>query len=109
MNLTDLMSRYCDGDQAAFRALYDTVAPRLLGHLQRLSGDAALAADLVQVTFLKLHQSRESYLRGADPLPWIFVIARRSLLDAHRQSRRSRLQLGGADVALPDIAAGLRG
>src|SRR5439155_18932845 len=41
----ELMSRYCDGDRAAFDALYAAVAPKLLGFLTQLVGERALAED----------------------------------------------------------------
>ena len=47
------MSRYCAGDASAFRALYQEVAPRLLGYLVRLARDRTLAEDLLQQTFWK--------------------------------------------------------
>ena len=81
MSTHDLMARYCDGDEAAFRALYTQAAPRLLGYLKRLTGDTAGAEDLLQHTFLKLHNARGSYVRGADPMKWLFTIAHRTFLD----------------------------
>lgn len=107
MTAEDLMLGYCQGNQQAFRALYQLAAPRLLGYLQRLCRDPALASDLLQITFMKVHQSRATYVRGADPFPWLFTIAQRSFLDAQRQRKRSRLELSGD--ALPEIAAALDG
>jgi RNA polymerase sigma-70 factor (ECF subfamily) len=65
------MERYCAGDAAAFSELYRHVAPRMLGYLVSLIGELAAAEDLLQVTFLKLHEARGVYVRGADPLPWM--------------------------------------
>ncbi|HZJ65884.1 MAG TPA: sigma factor, partial [Kofleriaceae bacterium] len=68
----ELMQRYCDGDAGAFRELYALVAPRLLGYLLKMARERALADDLLQQTFLKVHRARGAYVRGADPLPWIY-------------------------------------
>jgi RNA polymerase sigma-70 factor (ECF subfamily) len=87
------MARYCDGDVAAFHALYDALAPRLLGYLTSLIGERAAAEDLLQLTFLKLHQSRDVYVRGADPVPWLYTIAHRTFLDETRRRKRSRVKL----------------
>jgi RNA polymerase sigma-70 factor, ECF subfamily len=87
---TDLMARYCDGDADAFQALYDLVSPRLLGYLIGLVGERPTAEDLLQQTFLKLHEARDGYVRGADPLPWMFTIAHRTFLDEARRSKRTR-------------------
>jgi len=89
----ELMARYCDGDRAAFDALYLEVAPRLLGFLQKLVGDRALAEDVLQETLLKLHEARALYVRGADPVPWMFTIARHTALDELRRRKRARVRL----------------
>jgi RNA polymerase sigma-70 factor (ECF subfamily) len=87
-----LMGAYCDGDERAFAALYQLVAPRLMRFFCRRIA-ACRTEDLVQQTFLKLHRSRGIYVRGADPLPWIFTIAHRVLIDDHRA--RARLPVAG--------------
>ena len=40
---TDLMGRYCNGDAAAFRALYAQIAPRMLNYLLRMSRDRSIS------------------------------------------------------------------
>ncbi|MBZ0238937.1 MAG: RNA polymerase sigma factor, partial [Deltaproteobacteria bacterium] len=103
-----LMARYCDGDVDAFRRLYARLAPRLLGYLLRMVRDRATADDLVQQTFLKVHRAREAYVRGADPVPWIFAIAHRTFLDDVRGKKRARVQVAD-DGAPPDVAADITG
>jgi len=88
-----LMGRYCDGDAAAFHRLYALVAPRILAYLVSLVSDRALAEDLVQQTFLKVHQSRGSYVRAANPVPWIYTIAHRTCLDELRKRKRTPVKL----------------
>jgi RNA polymerase sigma-70 factor (ECF subfamily) len=87
------MGRYCDGDPEAFRQLYERVAPRLLGYLASLIGERSAAEDLLQLTFLKLHEARSIYVRGADPVPWMYTIAHRTFLDEMRRRRRSKIRL----------------
>src|SRR5215470_1319073 len=89
----ELMGRYCDGDAAAFHALYSLLAPRLLGYLVSLIGERATAEDLLQQTFLKVHQARSAYVRGAEPLPWLYTIAHRTCLDEIRRRKNSRVRL----------------
>jgi RNA polymerase sigma-70 factor, ECF subfamily len=88
-----LMNRYCDGDVAAFRRLYTLLAPRILGYLVALIADRSVAEDLLQQTFLKLHQSRASYVRDANPIPWIYTIAHRTCLDEIRRRKRAPVRL----------------
>lgn len=104
----DLMAQYCDGDANAFRALYALVAPRLLGYLVKMARERAVAEDLLQLTFLKIHRSRGAYVRGADPLPWIYSIAHRTFLDEARRTKRAVVRVGEGDE-LPEQRADLRG
>jgi RNA polymerase sigma-70 factor (ECF subfamily) len=108
-DLADLMRRYCDGDADAFRELHAAVAPRLLGYLVRMAPDRAAAEDLVQVTFLKLHRSRAAYIRGADPLPWLFAIAHRTFLDEAKRRNRARVRLARDADRTPDAPAHITG
>jgi len=104
----ELMARYCDGDASAFRELYAAVSPRLYGYLVKMSRSRALADDLLQQTFLKVHRARAAYVRGADPLPWIYSIAHRTFIDEVRKGKRAKVNVGDGDD-LPEIAADIRG
>jgi RNA polymerase sigma-70 factor (ECF subfamily) len=101
---TQLMQRYCDGDPAAFRALHALLAPKLLGYLTHMARDRAVAEDLVQQTFLKVHRARGAYVRGADPVPWIYAIAHRTFLDEARRVKRAIVRLD-REGELPEVAA----
>jgi len=105
----DLMSRYCEGDAGAFRELHARVAPRLVAYLRRMTGERSAAEDLVQLTFLKVHRARTAYVRGADPVPWMFAIARRTFLDEARRRKRARVQVAGGDGRVPEMPAAIDG
>ena len=107
MTAADLMTRYCDGDADAFRALHREIAPRLLGYLMGMARSRALAEDVLQQTFLKVHRARGAYVRGADPVPWIYAIAHRTFLDEVR--RRKRAAAPTDDGALPEAEAAITG
>jgi RNA polymerase sigma-70 factor, ECF subfamily len=102
-----LMQRYQAGDADAFRELYALVAPRLLGYLVKLARSRAVADDLLQQTFLKIHRARGAYVAGADPVPWFYAIAHRTFIDEARRQKRAVVRPGGDDV--PEVAAGLTG
>ncbi len=111
MSTIDLMQRYCDGDDCAFNELYAAVAPKLFGYLSGLarSCDRSVVEDLLQQTFMKIHLARAMYVRGADPLPWIYTIAHRSFLDYTRRRRRSPIRFANGDEVLPEIATDVQG
>ena len=87
------MGRYCDGEAAAFHRLYAMLAPRVLAYLAGLLGDRATAEDVLQLAFMKVHEARGTYVRGANPIPWIYTIAHRTCLDEMRKRKRSRVRL----------------
>lgn len=100
-SLESLMAAYTAGDSEAFRELHRRLAPKLYSYLLRLSRDPALAEDVLQATFAKLHRARGTYLPGSRVLPWAFVIARRTYLDECRGLAAHREVLG-ADGVLPE-------
>jgi len=102
----DLMQRYQDGDANAFRELYALVAPRLFGYLVSMAKSRAVADDVLQQTFLKIHRARAAYVRGADPIPWMYAIAHRTFIDETRRRKRAAVPVGD-DV--PEVEAGLTG
>jgi RNA polymerase sigma-70 factor (ECF subfamily) len=106
---TALMGRYCAGEAAAFQALYNLLAGRVLAYLVGLVGDRAAAEDLVQQTFLKVHEARDTYVRGANPVPWIFTIAHRTCLDELRRRRRARVGLFPSGDTSAEPCADLEG
>jgi RNA polymerase sigma-70 factor, ECF subfamily len=81
------MARYADGDTRAFVEVYDELAPSLYHYLQRLARNDATAEDLLQQTFLRMHDARGRFAPGAAVEPWAFSIARRLFIDWYRQCR----------------------
>lgn len=80
------MQRYLDGDMQAFRALFARHTPRVYGFLLHRTGEAALAEDLTQQTWLRVHAARATFRAGARFRPWLYTIAanlRRDQLRAH--------------------------
>jgi RNA polymerase sigma-70 factor (ECF subfamily) len=110
VSYAELMQRYCEGNMAAFRELYAATAPRLLGYLRSLTRDDATAEEILQETFMKLHGARSLYVRGMDPVPWLYAIAHRTCIDEMRRRRRSRVRLlRGPEESLPEVEAASRG
>jgi RNA polymerase sigma-70 factor (ECF subfamily) len=85
--LDEAMDRYACGDAAAFQVLHRALHPRLVSFLMRMTGSAALADDLVQETFLRIHRARSTFARGGAVLPWAYAIARNVYTDHARAAR----------------------
>src|SRR5712692_2378531 len=85
-----LRERLAAGDAAAFRELYQAQAPRLLRLLQRLLGDAGLAEEILQDTFLAAFESARDFRGEASLATWLARIALRRALNARRGRARRR-------------------
>ncbi len=83
------MAAYQAGNEAAFAELFDRYAGAIYGFLVRRLGDPALAEDLYQEVFLRLHRARPSYDPGRPFRTWLFSIAHNLLSDALRSRRRT--------------------
>lgn len=101
--LTDLMTRYVDGDRAAFDLLYRRLAPHVRRRLLRLTGRDGVD-DLVQLTFMKMHRARHQWRRGTLVRPWVMTIARHLATDTLR-ARGARRDLLTQDGTLPEADA----
>lgn len=106
------MARFASGHDAALGEVYDLASAPVFRFLMRLCRDQALAEDLTQETFLRIHRARGLYREGAAVLPWAYTIARRLFLDAVRArkvdvSRPAPSPGGGAADPDADAVAAL--
>lgn len=85
--LAALAARAGAGDDAAFAELVRAASDRLFNFLHRLSGQTQDAEDLCQETWLKAWRALARYQPGRPFLPWLFTIARRTLLNHRRAAR----------------------
>lgn len=100
------MEAYVAGDAEAFGRLFRSLAPSVHAFFARSLGRGAVAEDLLQTTFLKLHAARGTWRRG-DPLrPWVFTIAARVRVDWLRREGRSERELVGAEERAPEVEPG---
>ncbi|MET4582639.1 RNA polymerase sigma-70 factor (ECF subfamily) [Conyzicola nivalis] len=86
-----LLARVAQGDQAAFAALYDQIAPRVLGLVRRLLRDHAQSEEVTQEIFLEIWQTATRYdsTKGGAST-WIMTMAHRRAVDRVRASQSSR-------------------
>ncbi len=73
----------------AFRRLYDRHKDGVFSFLARLLRDDALAEDVLQETFLRVHRSLDSYDPERSERAWVFQIARNAALDAIRVRKKT--------------------
>lgn len=86
-DLAALLRRSARGDEAAFAALYDAMAPRVYGLLLRVVRDPAQAEEVTQETFLEIWRmaSRFDPSRGS-AVAWMLTITHRKGVDRVRSA-----------------------
>nr|WP_281887241.1 ECF RNA polymerase sigma factor SigK [Agromyces rhizosphaerae] len=95
-----LLVRVGAGDQAAFAALYDAMAPRVLGLVRRLLVDVAQSEEVAQEVFLEIWQQAPRFDAGkGSAVSWILTLTHRRAVDRVRSAQSARDR---------DLAAGHR-
>jgi len=85
------------GEVQAFQELVNRYYKELYRFMMRYSGQATLAEDLVQETFLQVHRSAGTFDPKRRFKAWMFTIAANKARDAFRkQARRPMLELDAA-------------
>ena len=74
-------------DEEAFRGFYDRTARTLRAYLARVTGDAALADDLLQETYFRFLRARSDYEGEAHRRNALFRIATNLVSDSRRRAR----------------------
>jgi len=93
---SDLLGDIAQGSRECFQRLYHRYAGRLLGYVLQVTGDRALAEEVVRDVFIDIWLKASTYRpeQGA-PVVWIYVMTRTRLVDHWRR------RPGGAEAARP--------
>ena len=83
-----LFQRFQAGEQEAFAALVSRYQRELFGYLARFTGDAMLADDIFQETFLQVYQSAALFDSDRPFRPWLYTVASNKARDALRKVGR---------------------
>jgi RNA polymerase sigma-70 factor (ECF subfamily) len=94
-------SRAAAEREESLRTLYDRHAPVLLAYAVRLTdGDRTRAEDIVQETLLRAWRNLDRLDDDAGPVrPWLYTVAQRLAIDAHRARRARPTEVGDAALA----------
>jgi len=103
-DLETLMARYQQGDFSAATALIQRLSPQLHRFFVIQFASRGDADDLLQETWLRIHQARHTYRAGEPVLPWFYAIARHIRVDHYRKASRSKSKEDRLDE-LPELPA----
>lgn len=84
----ELLERFRRQQPEAFGILVRRYERELFGYLRRYLGDATLAEDVFQNTFLQLYIKSGQYETGRPVRPWLYTIATHQAIDALRRNGR---------------------
>jgi RNA polymerase sigma-70 factor (ECF subfamily) len=114
-----LMQRVRDGDQNAFRALFDKYKQQVINYCYRYCGHPSVAEELAQETFLRVYKAATRYRPKARFSTWLYKIATNVCLNeirspvyreriesmdqAHQGHEPSREAAMEADQSMPDV------
>lgn len=103
MVLDGVLEASRQGDEESFRLLWRHFQPRLLRYLKLVAGDDA--EDLASETWVQVVRELRGFRGDAESFAaWLFTIARRCAVDAHR--RRARRPAVVADLSEELLRAG---
>ena len=84
---TQLMAAATNGDDASFGLLVDRHRTQLVQHLSRMVQNPAIAEELAQDVFLRIHRSRASWTPSAKFTTWLFRISTNVAYNHFRDQR----------------------
>src|SRR5579883_1040994 len=88
-SIESLMVRYQQGDFAAASAMVNRMSPQLHRFFLAQNTSRPSADDLLQETWMRIHQVRHTHRPGEPVLPWVYAIARHVRVDHYRKARRA--------------------
>jgi RNA polymerase sigma-70 factor (ECF subfamily) len=90
---SDLVARVRNGDDDAFRMIFDRYARPVAGFLQNLIGKHDVAEELTQETFVRAYRNFNSLRDEARLSTWLFGIAKNIAREAFRAKRWTDVSL----------------
>ena len=103
-DLEMLMARYQRGDFAAATALIHRLSPQMHRFFLVQFASRGDADDLLQETWMRIHEVRHTYRAGEPVLPWLYAIARHIRVDHYRKTRRTAAREDRLEE-MPEVAA----
>ena len=87
-----LLAKYREtGNRELFEQLVRRYERELFNYLRRYLGDAEMAEDVFQATFLQVHLKCDQFEVGRRFRPWLYTVATNQAIDARRRNRRHQM------------------
>jgi RNA polymerase sigma-70 factor (ECF subfamily) len=83
----ELINEYKSGNGEALKMLIERYTSQIYNFARRMTGSPKDADDLTQETFVKVWKTLERYNRESTFKPWLFAIARNTIIDHLRKKK----------------------
>ena len=100
----ELVTRVCQGDQEAFRLIFDRYSRPVIGFIYDMVSDRALAEELTQETFVRAFRGIHSMKPETKLSTWLFGIARNVARESLRARTRANMQVTLEDESVMDVS-----
>ena len=105
-----LIQRMAAGDEEALRSLYASHSRRLFAYAIRLTGNPAIAEEVLQDSLLAAWRGARAFRGEARVTTWLLGIVRHQALNATRRKRREtdnleQVEDATAETGAPDLHA----
>jgi DNA-directed RNA polymerase specialized sigma24 family protein len=87
----DLLARVVSGETAALRSLYEAHGARLYAYALRVSGNPAVAEDIIQDSLLAIWKDAAKFRGEGRVIAWLLGIVHHKAMNAVRGRRSRRL------------------
>ncbi|HYK29587.1 MAG TPA: ECF RNA polymerase sigma factor SigK [Streptosporangiaceae bacterium] len=103
-----LLTEVAKGNQGAFGAVYDQVAPAVLGTVLRVIRDPAQSEEVMQEVLLEVWRTAARFdPRAGTAVAWIMTVAHRRAIDRIRSQQRAserELRAATASIAYDEVS-----
>jgi RNA polymerase sigma-70 factor (ECF subfamily) len=100
----DLVTRVCQGDQEAFRLIFDRYSRPVIGFIYDMVSDRELAEELTQETFVRAFRAIHRMKPETKLSTWLFGIARNVARESLRARTRANMQVTLEHESVMDVS-----
>ena len=100
----DLVTRVCQGDQEAFRLIFDRYSRPVIGFIYDMVSDRELAEELTQETFVRAFRAIHRMKPETKLSTWLFGIARNVARESLRARTRANMQVALEHESVIDVS-----
>ena len=100
----DLVIRVCQGDQEAFRLIFDRYSRPVIGFIYDMVSDRELAEGLTQETFVRAFRAIHRMKPETKLSTWLFGIARNVARESLRARTRANMQVTLEHESVMDVS-----